>query len=416
MALNTFLDFSTTAASNVDVAGIGIQGANAVSNFDNAFRQLMAILRRDLDNGMVLASKSANYTAVANDNNAYIRFTGAYTLSLTAAATLGADWHCWVLADGGAVIIDPNSSETINGATTITIPDGSSALIICNGTAFFSSDPLDPATLVTLTGTQTLTNKTLTSPTINTPTINTPSGEFLRGYINGLKLSNNATDATNDIDIATGSAGSDGTTPVLMTLASTLTKRLDASWAVGNGNGGLDTGTIANATYYMWLIRRSDTGVVDALFSLSRTSPTMPTNYDQKAYIGAIVRSGATITPFKQLGRHFYLVTPRQEFDSTGTGSYVNLTINAPPNTIARVVANANSGSNYFIAILPTDTSAPSSLSATGWNMMAGVGSSYDGGEYLVPTDSAAQIKHAGTSGVAYRIYLMGWEDPGLKI
>lgn len=136
MALNTFLDFSTTAASNVDVAGIGIQGANAVSNFDNAFRQLMAILRRDLDNGMVLTSKSANYTAVANDNNALIRFSAAATLSLTAAATLGADWHCWVMADGGAVIIDPNSTETINGATTITIPNGSSTLVICDGTNF----------------------------------------------------------------------------------------------------------------------------------------------------------------------------------------------------------------------------------------------------------------------------------------
>jgi hypothetical protein len=34
---------------------------------------------------------------------------------------------------------------------------------------------LDPTTLVTLTGTQTLSNKTLTSPTINTPTITSPT-------------------------------------------------------------------------------------------------------------------------------------------------------------------------------------------------------------------------------------------------
>lgn len=136
VTISTFNDFSTTASSNVDVNGISIQGTAAVQNFDNSFRELMAILRRDLDNGMVLTSKSANYTAVANDNNAVIRFSAAATLSLTAAATLGADWHCWVMADGGAVIIDPNASETINGATTITIPDGYSTLVICDGTNF----------------------------------------------------------------------------------------------------------------------------------------------------------------------------------------------------------------------------------------------------------------------------------------
>lgn len=136
MPITNFLGFSTTAASNVDVNGISIQGSAAVSNFDNSFRELMAILRRDLDNGMVLTSKSANYTAVAADNNAVIRFSAAATLSLTAAATLGADWHVWVMADGGSVVIDPNSTETINGATTITIPDGRSTLVICDGTNF----------------------------------------------------------------------------------------------------------------------------------------------------------------------------------------------------------------------------------------------------------------------------------------
>jgi hypothetical protein len=133
---STFLGFSTTPASNTAVNGIGIQGTNAVQNFDNAFREFLAIFRRDLDGRVVLSTKSAGYTAVANDNNAVIRFSAAATLSLTAAATLGSGWHCWVMADGGAVVIDPNASETINGATTITIPDGNSTMVICDGTNF----------------------------------------------------------------------------------------------------------------------------------------------------------------------------------------------------------------------------------------------------------------------------------------
>lgn len=113
----------------------------------------------------------------------------------------------------------------------------------------------------------------------------------IRGFIYGLDLTRNGTDATNDIDIAAGSAV-DGTGVVSILLASALTKRIDAAWAVGTGNGGLDTGAVGDFLYYIWLIRRPDTGVVDALFSLSNTAPTMPTNYTQKALIGAVRRNG----------------------------------------------------------------------------------------------------------------------------
>ncbi|MCB1453270.1 MAG: hypothetical protein KDJ43_06465, partial [Rhizobiaceae bacterium] len=128
----------------------------------------------------------------------------------------------------------------------------------------------------------------------------------LKGHVYGLTLSNNGTDANNDIDIAAGEAASTETYPVLMVLSSAITKRLDASWAVGTGNGGLDTGSKANSTwYYVWLIRRSDTGVVDVLFSTSATSPTMPTNYDQKRRLpGAIKTDGSgNIIAFIMSGR-----------------------------------------------------------------------------------------------------------------
>lgn len=115
--------------------------------------------------------------------------------------------------------------------------------------------------------------------------------------ISGLTYGNNATDATNDIDIFAGQA-LDATNAYLMTLSSTLVKRLDAAWTVGTNQGGLDTGSIGNSDYYIWLIARSDTGVVDALFSLSSTAPTMPTNYDFKRLIGWFKRVGATIVAF----------------------------------------------------------------------------------------------------------------------
>ncbi|WP_158664952.1 hypothetical protein [Ensifer adhaerens] len=42
MAKNNVRDWSSTAASNTDVGGIGIEGTNAVSNFDNGLRTVMA--------------------------------------------------------------------------------------------------------------------------------------------------------------------------------------------------------------------------------------------------------------------------------------------------------------------------------------------------------------------------------------
>lgn len=297
MAKNAFLDWDTTASNNTDLGGIGIQGTNAVSNFDDALRTMMAQLRSGVDGEVVYASKSGNYTALANDNNALHRYTATATVTLTAAATLGANWHYTVVANGADVTIDPNGAETIDGKTTLTVRDGTWVLIVCDGTNFKTNLSADPR-----------------QPRIK------PSG---------LILSNNVSDATNDIDIATGEVTSDGSVPYLMILSSALTKRLDAAWAVGTNQGGLDTGAIANTTYHVWLIQRSDTGVVDVLFSTSATSPTMPANYDRKRRIGAIIRESAAIVGFFQLGQFFYR-GPKIDYDSTSALASQTVSLSVP--------------------------------------------------------------------------------------
>lgn len=90
-----------------------------------------------LDAAQSYAVKSGNYTAVLTDNNAFHNFTGATpTLSLTAAATLGANWHYDGYAVGGPVIIDPSGAELINGAATVTVPQYCTFSIKCDGSAF----------------------------------------------------------------------------------------------------------------------------------------------------------------------------------------------------------------------------------------------------------------------------------------
>lgn len=113
------------------------------------------------------------------------------------------------------------------------------------------------------------------------------------GHISGLVPSNNGSDANNDIDVSVGEC-TDGAGGSVMKLTSAITKRLDANWAVGTNQGGLDTSSEANSTwYYIWLIMRVDTGVVDVLFSASSTAPTMPANYTLKRLIGCLYNDGS---------------------------------------------------------------------------------------------------------------------------
>lgn len=141
--------------------------------------------------------------------------------------------------------------------------------------------------------------------------------------IQGLTYANNATDATNDIDVAVGGC-MDSTSIRMMVLQSALTKKLDAAWAVGNNQGGLDAGSAADADYYIWLINRSDTDVTDVLISLSATSPTMPTNYNYRRLIGWFKRASSAIVAFKTYelaggGLEFLWVAPREDIRLSAT-------------------------------------------------------------------------------------------------
>ena len=107
----------------------------------------------------------------------------------------------------------------------------------------------------------------------------------LRGYLSGLTLS--TVGSSINFGVAAGVATSDDTT-TSMKLATSLSKST-AAWAVGSGVGALDTGTIANSTWYhVFLIERTDTGVVDVLVSLSATTPTLPASYTKQRRIGSM--------------------------------------------------------------------------------------------------------------------------------
>lgn len=257
------------------------------------------------------------------------------------------------------------------------------------------------------------------------------SGKFIpRGHIDGLTLSTAGSSAT--FAVAAGDATDDGQA-VVMTLAASISKTT-GSWAVGTGNGALDTGAIANSTWYhAWLIRRSDTGVVDVLVSLSSTAPTMPTGYDQKRLIGSMRTNGsAQWTRFVQYGDEFWWFTPALDASSSanpGTTAITETLENTPANRVTKAMVNAaarNSGTGVYVGLylssltlsddLPAETTAP--LASVGWSDGSAAGNRSNANPVQVWTNSnsgGGQIRwriNGSDANVNVYIATLGWIDP----
>lgn len=113
------------------VSGTNIKTINSVSLLGSGDYSITA------SSNMVRTLRTSNSILVAGDNGNLFDLFGAYTQTLTAAATLGAGWHVF-LNNAGNIdqVIDANGSETIDGATTYTLKPGFSVILLCNGTSF----------------------------------------------------------------------------------------------------------------------------------------------------------------------------------------------------------------------------------------------------------------------------------------
>jgi hypothetical protein len=89
-----------------------------------------------------ISNKTGAYTVVVGDLGAIINCTsGTFTVSLTAAASLGSGFTCTIWNTGtGAITIDPNASETIDGVATLILRQGEGLAIVCNGTNWETDD------------------------------------------------------------------------------------------------------------------------------------------------------------------------------------------------------------------------------------------------------------------------------------
>jgi hypothetical protein len=220
----------------------------------------------------------------------------------------------------------------------------------------------------------------------------------------GLILSNDATSPNTVIDIDVGSACSDdGTT--MMVLGAAWTKTLAGPWTAGSGNAGLDTGTVAVATWYhVFLIERTDTSVVDVLFSTSPTAPMMPANYIKKRRIGSVATAAApsTIQQFLQTGDFFLWKNPLPVLSNANFGvGMTNLTVAAPPGvrTIALItvyLASPSAGVNTMIYATESNGQANNSI-----NLFQGAGLGA-GSDFQILTNTASNVAfYSGIGGAS---------------
>lgn len=242
---------------------------------------------------------------------------------------------------------------------------------------------------------------------------------FPAGHLWSGTISNNAGDATNDIDVAAGQA-CDSTGAVNIIWAA-LIKQLDAAWAAGTNAGMRDAGSIADGTWHIFAIKKDSDGTGDILASTSATAPTMPAGYTYFRRIGSIIRI-TTILAFTQVGDDFYLTTAVSNSTSNPGTTDTPFTLTVPTGIRVKPyfhintagVSNTMAMSIRIPDIGPTEAPSNSDANAN-WGITAN-GTNvtrFNVSQHLLYTNTSGQINLdlSATSSAAFEVKSYGWQD-----
>jgi hypothetical protein len=424
-------DLSQTESSN---SPGGSESPITTDNYLRTYAAFIATLRdgKGFTDPVTLASAAT--TDIGGQNAMFVEITGTTTITGFGTNYEGPRF----LRFTGALTLTHNAT-TLNlpGSANITTEAGDTAIAIPNSTpngwnvVHYMRKDLAPGTAdsaATVTG-NLGSGITATTQAVGDNSTKIATTEYvdraipLRGYIDGLIMSTAGSSGT--MSIAAGKA-SDSTGVFTLSLAASISKTTSA-WAVGTGNGGLDTGAIANSTwYYFYLIRRPDTGVVDVVFSTNSTSPTLPTNYTQFRYIGAGLTNGsAQWVKFSQDNDEFLWDAAVIDVDTVNPGtSAVTRTISVPRGrkmmAILTVGLYGGTNSNFGCVISSLDVSdqTPQVSGTAALSGFSTLNGSLSGiwifAEQMVRTNTSAQVRsRMSLSGASDRLALTtrGWID-----
>ena len=243
---------------------------------------------------------------------------------------------------------------------------------------------------------------------------------FIQNYISGLTLSTAGSSGT--MSIAAGVAA-DSTNAQMMVLASAFSKTT-ASWAAGTGNGGLDTGAIANTTWYHFFeILNPTTGAVDIVFSATATPAsgptTLPSGYTLYRRIGSGKTDGSAhwLAFYQNLDTFLWSAMPALDYNNAAPGtSAITVTLTTPPGVRTESIVNVygNTGGAVLAILLssldvadtaPSQASSPLATLQMGANQANTV-------QARTWTNTSSSIRARCTSSNQLSIQTVGWVDP----
>ena len=235
----------------------------------------------------------------------------------------------------------------------------------------------------------------------------------------------NGTDTSHDIDFTAGNFDFDDQSG--QATLSAITKQIDAPWAEGTNAGGLDTGTVAADTfYYLFAIYNPATQTSDALFSASKTSPTLPSGYTKKKYIAALYTDGSANIQsgsytFSESSYRFRYSTRILDLNKTSglsTSSRSAETISCPPHTVASASLYLQAPNISSVVSIVVTEDGEADVAPTSFPT---INAFYNGAAYFwnntveiaAKVNSASQIYLRSTYGTVtfFKWITLGWEE-----
>lgn len=273
-------------------------------------------------------------------------------------------------------------------------------------------------------------------------------GFLPRGWIDGLILSNDTTDATNDISIAAGSARStvrivDGSPSTLtrdqmdIELPVSIIKQADVAFAPenydpegysgGGRSGGRSSSSLADGSWHYFLVGggglQPDVMIHDSVTQTSVLAEMQKIGaYSAYRHIGSLVRVGGALQAFTQYNSQFLLTTPVWDINHTSdhtsaqTGTLASVPTGVAVEAILSVgVADNNqTGAGTYVSALTQAASSPTNSGVPGVTCNGFSSTVYSWrGNIRVQTNASAQIRYQATNAaVDTQMMTFGWVHP----
>lgn len=168
-------------------------------------------------------------------------------------------------------------------------------------------------------------------------------------YITGLVPSNNSTDSEHDIDFSVGTCKDSTNTSTLISTVS-LTKQIDANWALGTDQGGFPSGLTltADTWYHMFIISKSD-GTIDYGFDSDLTASNLlsdATDFIFYRRVGSVLVDASSniingIWYRKSSGALSFIWNIQQlDYNANAPTSSGNVTVSSPLGVNCEITAN----------------------------------------------------------------------------